>query len=151
MLKKALIVVALAVFAVASIQPASFAAEQKTAVKAMPGSAQAAMPIAKPNFSMIAGTVVSIDNADPNNVKLQVKNEKDGAIHNIVVMPSTNITKVTDVSELKAGEPIRLMTRKADDKEMAMGIMFGKVKNIPAPPALKKPTAPVTSAATAKK
>ena len=80
---------------------------------------------------MIAGTVVNIDNADPANVKLQVKNDADGSVRTVTVTPWTNITKVTDISELKAGEAVRMMTRKIDDKDVAMGIMFGKVKTPP--------------------
>jgi len=100
---------------------------------------------------MIAGTIISIDNADPNNVKLQVKNDADGAIRTVMVTPWTSVTKVTDPSELKAGETARIMTRKVEDKEVAMGIMFGKIKNMPAPPAAKKPAASVSADAKSKK
>ena len=81
----------------------------------------------KPNFGMIAGTVTSVNSTDPANVKLSVKNDADGTVHTIAVTPWTNITKVTDISELKEGEQVRMMTRKVDDKEVAMGIMFKSI------------------------
>lgn len=131
---------------------ASFAADQKVAVaspkKAAPAVAKPVPMPAKPNFGMIAGTVVNVDNTDPANVKLQVKNDADGSVRTVTVTPWTNITKVTDISELKSGEAVRMMTRKVDDKEMAMGIMFGKVKT-PPPPAPKAPAVPKAPAAAA--
>ena len=112
---------------------ASFAAVEKVPATGTRKVAPAvARPVAaKPNFGMIAGTVVNIDNTDPANVKLQVKNDADGSVRTVTVTPWTNITKVTDISELKAGEAVRMMTRKIDDKDVAMGIMFGKVKTPP--------------------
>ncbi len=152
MIRKIFAVVVLALFMITSIQPALFAASEKAAAKPAPTTAAApAKPVAKPNFGMIAGTIISVDNVDPNNVKLQVKSEADGAIRTVTITPWTNITKVTDVSELKTGETVRLMTRKVDDKEVAMGIMFGKIKNIPPQPAAKKPAAPVSADTKSKK
>ena len=108
---------------------------QKTGVKSVTGTNPVTR--AKSNFSMLAGTVTSINTADPANTKIEIKNTADGTIHTVSVTPWTNITKVTDVSELKAGEEVRMMTRKVDDKDVAMGIMFGKMKSMPAPAAPK--------------
>jgi hypothetical protein len=93
----------------------------------MPGKA---MPRA--NFNMLYGTITKIDTSDPANVKLEVKNEADNTTHTVELTPATNVTKVTDISELKTGENVRVMARKVDDKEVAMGVMFGKIRK-PAP------------------
>ncbi len=103
------------------------------AVKTMPGKV---MPRA--NFSMLYGTVTKIDNSDPANVKLEVKNEADNTSHTVELTAATNVTKVTDISELKTGENVRVMARKIDNKEVAMGVMFGKIRK-PAPPAKQQP------------
>lgn len=142
--------------AVLSFCAVSSAAEKKTTTTAAPKAGAILPTPPKPNFGMFAGTIASIDNADPANVKLTVKNDADGAIHTISVTPWTNITKVTDISELKEGEQVRMMTRKVEDKDVAMGIMFGKLKTMPAPrpaPGLapKTPQSPQTSADKVKK
>ena len=139
----ALVVVVLA-FSFAQV---TFAADKKAATPAASAqkAAVSAPVMAKPNFGMIAGTITSINTSDPSNVKLSIKNDADNSVHTVTVTPWTNITKVTDVSELKTGEPVRMMTRKVDDKDVAMGIMFGKVKTMPAP------TPPAAPAATTKK
>jgi len=63
-------------------------------------------------------------------------------------MPWTNITKVTDLSELKQGEAVRVISRKIDDKNTAMGIVFGNIKNAPAPsPYAPQPPTPGAQAA----
>jgi Cu/Ag efflux protein CusF len=134
------ILIALAAVALAfSFTSVSFAADKKTTDKkatekttSSQKTAAIAAAKAKANFGMLAGTVTSINNSDPANVKLSVKNDADGSMHTVMVTPVTNITKVTDISELKTGEQVRMMTRKVDDKDVAMGIMFGKVKTAPA-------------------
>ena len=137
-------------FTILAFSAASFAADQKTPAPVVTKTATARPMPPKANFGMIAGTITSIDNTDPANVKLQVKNDADGSTHTVSVTPWTNITKVTDISELKTGEPIRMMTRKVDDKDVAMGIMFGKMKAMPQP-APKAPMAPPAMATNAKK
>jgi len=146
MRRKIFITILVIVFAVLSFSQASFAANKKAAsAPAVQKAAAPAMPAApKPNFGMLAGTVSSVDDKDASSIKLVIKSDTDGSLHTVFVTPGTNITKVTDVSELKTGEPVRMMTRKIDDKDMAMGIMFGKVK-IMTPPAPK--TVPAPSAA----
>ena len=143
-------IIAVVVFIMAGLCAIAFAADQNPAT---PASAQTTAPAkampARPNFGMIAGTVTGIDTKDPANIKLMVKNDADGTTHTVTVTPWTNITKVTDISELKTDEPIRMMTRKIDDKEVAMGIMFGKIKALPAP-AIKAAQGQETTPAKAK-
>jgi len=130
-MKKAFIVLVAAVFCFGLAQ-ASFAAE-KTAVKAAPAAEKAApAKLPRANFSMLYGTVTKIDASDPANVKVEVKNEADNTTHTVEVLPATNVTKATDIGELKVGENVRVMARKVDSKEVAMGVMFGKIRK-PAP------------------
>ena len=154
--KKLFALVLAVVFTASCVGVATAAAQQKAAEKKVavtstkaPAASKAPAATRKPNFGMLAGTIAAIDTSDPANVKIQVKNETDGTVRTISVTPWTNITKVTDISELKTGEQVRMMTRKVDDKDVAMGIMFGKVKPIPAP-APKATAAPVTAPAAAK-
>ena len=132
MITKIVAVIAVAVFIIAGAGAVSFAADQNNTAATAAQKTAHAMPMpAKANFAMIAGTVTTIDTKDPANIKLTVKNDADNTTHIVTVTPWTNITKVTDVSELKTDEPIRMMTRKVEDKEVAMGIMFGKIKAMP--------------------
>ncbi len=143
MSKKLFAVVLAVIFAASIVGVTAFAAEKKITTTAAPKAGATRSIPPKPNFGMIAGTITSIDNADPANVKLTVKNDADGTVRTISVTPWTNITKVTDVSELKEGEQVRMMTRKVEEKDVAMGIMFGKMKTMPAPqPVLPAPKAP---------
>lgn len=122
-------------------KPATMAPVTGAPAKAMPPK-----PLPRANFSMLYGTVTKVDSADPANVKLEVKNEADNTTHIVEVTPATNVTKVTEISELKAGENVRVMARKADNKEVAMGVMFGKIRKPaprPAMPAAVPPPPPV--------
>ena len=133
-MKRTLVLAILAIFCIAGFAMA--ADEAKNTVPAVPVKAPAnaiqQMP-PRPEFSMISGKIESIDSSDPANVKITVKNDKDATSRTLTVMPWTNITKSAEVSELKAGEIVRVMARKTQDKEIAMGIMFGKI-NMPPPP-----------------
>ena len=134
MKRKAFGIILAVVFVVLALSAVSFAADQKVQAPIATKATPPARPVPpNANFGMIAGTVESIDNTDPANIKITVKNDSDGAIRTVTVTPWTNITKVTDASELKAGEQVRMMTRKVEDKDVAMGIMFGKLKTMPAP------------------
>ena len=144
-MKKAIILLTIAAVCFGLAVP-SFAADKDTAKKAAVATAPAAaQPVAKAipakmpraNFSMLYGTVTKIDTSDPANVKLEIKNEADNTTHTIDVVPATNVTKVTAISELKEGENVRVMARKVDSKEVAIGVMFGKIRK-PAP----RPAAP---------
>ena len=161
MSKKLFALVLAVVFVASCAGNTAFAAEQTAATKkavvatsapkapVAATTAQKALPTRpaahKPNFGMIAGTISAIDTADPANVKIEVKNDTDGSVRTVSVTPWTNITKVTDISELKVGERVRMRTRKLEDKDVAMGIMFGKIKAMPAP-APKAPVPPPSAA-----
>lgn len=108
----------------------------------MPGK-----PMPRANFSMLYGAITRIDTADPANVKLEIKNEADNTVHIVDVTPATNVTKATDISELKTGENVRIMARKSDNREVAMGVMFGKIKRLPPRPAMPAGAMAMPSAA----
>ncbi|MDD5428643.1 MAG: hypothetical protein PHI58_05335 [Candidatus Omnitrophica bacterium] len=148
MYRKILVIAVVSVFALLNLCTVSFAAQKKAAAPAPAAAQKAARP--KANFNMLSGTVESIDNAKPDDIKLTVKNASDGAVHTVSVTPWTNVTKVTDVSELKTGEQVRMMVRKVEDKDVAMGIMFGKVKNRPVPTPKVPATVPAKAAAAKK-
>jgi len=129
MKRKALLMIPTAVVVGICFSAAVFAAETK---------AQAAPAKPKVNFTMIAGTLTAIDNSDPANAKITVKSDADGSVRTISVAPNTNVMKATDMSELKTGDPVRIMARKANDKDVAMQIMFGKMRPLPAARPVKK-------------
>jgi Cu/Ag efflux protein CusF len=111
-----------------------------------PVKATAGRPIPRANLSILYGNITKIDNADPANVKIEIKNEMDDTVHTVELTPATSVTKATDASELKTGENVRVMARKADNKEVAIGVMFGKIRK-PAPRPVR--AAVVTPAASA--
>ncbi len=135
------------IFAANSTATSSQAKAAPTVVKTAVG--QKAVDTKRPmrsNFVMMLGSVSKIDASNPASIKVEVKDDRDGQVHIVEVTPATNVTKVTTVSELKAGDAVRVMARKVEDKEVAMGIMFGNFKALtpPAklPPAQAKPVAP---------
>ena len=122
-------------------------AQDKAPAKGAPAqmmgrSAPGQRPMGRPAMSMLFGTVTNIDTKDPASVKLEVKSEADGKTHVVEVLPATTVTKGTDISELKKGEKVRVMARKVDDKEVAMGVMFGKMRTPPARALQSKPRGP---------
>jgi Cu/Ag efflux protein CusF len=125
------------------------------AVGGAPAAAAARAPVTapaarRPNFTIIFGSITKIDNSDPTKPRLEVKSDMDGASHVIDLTPWTNVTKVTDVSELKPGETVRIMARKVENNEVAMTVVFGKIRNIyaprPAASAVAPPAAPAKAA-----
>jgi len=124
----------------------SFAAEKEavkpaaTAIATGPANVMAAKPKPRASISMLYGALVNIDRTDPAKIKLEVKNEADNTTHIVELAPTANVIKVTDISELKPGENVRVMARKVDDKEVAMNVMFGKIKK-PAP----RPARPIVT------
>ncbi len=108
-----------------------------SAARAKAFSPKANAAINKTNFGITMGKIIKIDSTNPANIKMEVKNDADNTTHTIDIMPWTSVTKVTDISELKAGDNVRVMTRKTDNKETAMGVMFGKIRNIPKPAPVK--------------
>ncbi|MFA6078328.1 MAG: hypothetical protein WC779_01080 [Candidatus Omnitrophota bacterium] len=105
----------------------------------------------KPMATVLFGSVSKIDNKNPSDVKLEVKSIADDSIHVIDVPAQANIVKVTDLSELKTGDTVRIMARNIEGKEVAMNIIFGKLKMIPRPkPASMTQAAPTTPPAAVK-
>ncbi len=150
MIRKALVLTILAIFCASSFAMAADVAKKATPIVAGKTTAGTVRQIpSKSEFAMIAGKVEKIDSSDPANVRITVKNDKDGASRTLTIMPWTNITKSVDISELKTGETIRVMTRKTQDKDIAMGIMFGKML-MPPPPRPAQPAQPSRTAAQAK-
>ncbi|MFH0763669.1 MAG: hypothetical protein V1927_01540 [Candidatus Omnitrophota bacterium] len=149
MSRKAVAVMVVVVFCLTGICGVSYAATAKKPQAVTPAAAKVpAMPPRPSNINTFSGTIEKIDAADPANIKMQVKDEASGTSRTISVAPWTNITKVTDVSELKTGDAIRVMIRKVEDKDVAMGIVFGKIKNLP--PMRPRTAAPATPQAPAK-
>jgi hypothetical protein len=102
----------------------------------------------RPVMGMLSGKLVKVDSSDPANVKLDIKSDKDNTVHTLTIMPWTNITRISKVSDLKVGEPVRAISRKIDNKEAAMGIIFGDLEKMKGPampsqiPNAKKPETP---------
>ena len=137
------------ILSIAIISSISNAAEEKKGPRpasavAPAGRTPAGLPAGvaprRPNFSVIFGSITKIDNTDPAKPKLEVKSDIDGASHVVELTPWTNVTKVTDASELKTGDTVRITARKVEASEVAMTVVFGKIRNIYAP----KPTRPIT-------
>ena len=126
------------------------------AVSPAPGAEQTAMPPkalpvrqpARANFSVIAGSITNIDNTDPAKPKLVVLSEKDNTTHTLDITPWTNITKATDISELKTGEKVRVMVRKLENNEVAVNVLFGKIRTAPPPRPITQARPPVQQPAT---
>lgn len=116
----------------------------------MPPSGKAPMlpgPGMKAAFSMVSGNITAIDKTNPNDIKISIKSATDGKTRVLSATPQTSVTKVTDISELKEGEEVRVMARKMEnDKEMALNIMSGKIKMPPPPPASTPANAPAKAA-----
>ena len=134
------------VFIALCLCSASFAADNKKpeAPKVAPTHKPVQHPYTRPNMNILMGTITKINSADPKNVTIEVKDLSGGQARTVTVMPWTNVTKATDISELKAGDNVRIMSRQTEDnKETAMGIMFGKIN----PPHMMKKTPPAAKAA----
>ncbi len=99
-----------------------FAAEERPA-----RPAAAATPL-KPAFAMVFGEVTKIDKSDPARPAIEVKGDVDGKVRRIELTPATSVTKLTDISELKEGDTVRVMARRVDNKEVAISVMFSKFK-----------------------
>lgn len=90
----------------------------------------------KIRFRNISGSIVKIDRAK-DAVKVDVKNNFDNTINTIIVAPETNITKLTDASDLKTGDTVQVISKTMDDKEVALSIAYGKLLKTPQPPKVK--------------
>jgi hypothetical protein len=95
------------------------------------------------NIAFISGSISKIDTAIPGSIKVEVLNDADGKSHLVEIGTSTNILKVVEAGELKSGDKARIVARKMGDKEMALSIVTGKLKEIPRPPAPANIRAPL--------
>jgi len=97
------------------------------------------------NIVFISGAISKIDATASESVKLEVLNDVDGKSHVVEIGAGTNILKVVEVGELKAGDKARVVTRRTGDKEIAISVVTGKLKEMqmPRPPALSQRTAPM--------
>ncbi|MBI5143731.1 MAG: hypothetical protein HZA30_01505 [Candidatus Omnitrophica bacterium] len=123
------VVIAVLFYSLALFDLGIAAEEERTALPKKP-----AVPAKLPgmsNFSIIMGSISKIDVSDPAKPKLEVKSDMDNTVHTIEMTPWTNVSKVTDISELKSGDTVRIAARKAEGKEIAITILFGNIKNIP--------------------
>lgn len=151
-MKKGIVVVVMAIICALSVYGMAFA-QGAPAGKDQPAKGVSqTVPMKKPMtagrpmtthpmksaFSMISGTIQKIDKTDPANIKLEVKKDNEDKTYTMSVMPYTTVTKVTDISELKTGDTVRVMSRKTDDKETAMSVVFGNIKPMPPMSAMKK-------------
>jgi hypothetical protein len=152
-MKKMLAMLVIALFAASFVYAAD--AEKSGATKAssavagqkaqMPRGAPG-HPYAKPNFAMVFGTISKIDTTDPANPKIEMTSSMDNKPYTIYVTPWTSITQSTDLTDLKAGDTARVMVRKADGKDVAINVMFGKMRTPPMPKPVAKEQTPVPAA-----
>ena len=90
------------------------------------------------NIAFIAGSITKIDATVPGSVKVEIVNDADGKSHLVDIGPGTNILKVVDAADLKAGDKAKIVARKADDKEIALSVVTGNLKEMQ----MTKPPAP---------
>ncbi|MCM8790886.1 MAG: hypothetical protein NC938_04210 [Candidatus Omnitrophica bacterium] len=131
-----------AIFAADEAKPKTAPQVQK-APPMPPRMAPQGIPAAtgRTNINMLFGSITNIDAKDPSNIKVEIMSETDGKTQIVEVNQATTITKVTDASELKKGENARVMFKRVDDKNVAMGVMFGKIRKLSVPKAAA-PAAP---------
>ena len=148
-MKKLVAVFCMAALSIMLLSPAFGADENKGASNA-PQSAermrppQGPMPMDK-NIAFISGSISKIDATVPESVKVEVLNDVDGKSHIVEIGMGTNILKVVEIGELKAGDKARVVARRSGDKEIALSIVTGKLKEMqmPRPPAQAQGTAPM--------
>ncbi|MFA5146339.1 MAG: hypothetical protein WC515_03040 [Candidatus Omnitrophota bacterium] len=133
-MKKVMITFVTALFSVSMLLSAHAAdtkdeASKPAAAQAMPAIPQGMPPgMPRPNFTVLFGALTKIDTSDPAKPVLEVKNERDNKVHSVELTPTTGVAKITDISELKPGDTVRIMARSSDGKETALNVAFGKVK-----------------------
>ncbi|MCX5665732.1 MAG: hypothetical protein NT036_01590 [Candidatus Omnitrophica bacterium] len=101
--------------------------------KAQSAGSQPRPMIMDKNIAFVSGTISKIDTTAPEGVKLEVSNDVDGKNHVVEIGPGTNVLKVIEVGELKVGDKARIVARKTGDKETAISVVTGKLKELPAP------------------
>lgn len=128
----------------------SYEPDKEKANVATPAAKGMRMPPKNSAVTMVNGKIEKIDASDRANIKVHIKDGASGSSRTVSVTPFTHITKVTDISELKTGDDVRVMIRKADDKEIAMGILFGKIGSLPPLKAMRSSPPPPRPAAKGK-
>lgn len=94
--------------------------------------------------NILFGEIISIDQA---NSTVKIKNTVTSEESTVSYTPTTSVTKVTDMSDLKQGDNIRVIYQDASGKKTARAIMFGKIKVSPVMPK-QAITVPVTPKST---
>ncbi len=102
------------------------------------------------SIAFISGSISKIDAAVPGSVKVELINDVDGKSHVVEIGTATNILKVVEVGDLKAGDKARVVARKIGDKEIALSVVTGKLKEMSRPPAPVVPASIVTKDQTKK-
>lgn len=108
--------------------------------------AKKTMSLLNKNFAFILGSISKVEVTGPETAKIEVISDIDKKPQVIEIAANTNVLKGIDVSELKSGDKVRIMARKAGDKEVALSVVTGKIKEmsrpsknaIPAVPAAKQ-------------
>jgi hypothetical protein len=137
-MKKIFAVMTAVIFSLSLLCPL-IAAQEKAAAQ-RPARLPGRVP--RSEFSMVFGTISKIDDSDPANPKMEVVSETDSKPHEVAVTQWTNVTKMTDFSDLKVGDTVRVMVRKVQDKEVAVNIMYGKMR----PSVARQPARPLGQA-----
>lgn len=105
----------------------SFGAEKKEQpTKAQAKAQSEAMPALKTNI--VYGEIVSVDMA---NSAITLKNLNNSEQVTVDFNPTTGVTKITDASELKQGDNVRIIYQDQEGKKIARAIMFGKIRTNP--------------------
>jgi len=106
-------------------------------------------PFTRGDIITLFGTLNKIDNSTPGIVKLEVTDNADGKMHSIEAPFQINVAKITDISEMRSGDTVRIMAKKVSDKEVAINIIFGKIKPPPRLPPSTQASQTLKSTATA--
>ena len=86
--------------------------------------------------NIIFGEIIGIDNVNSTiTLKDQVTSKEDV----LSFTPTTGVTKLTDVNDLKKGDVIRVIYQDQEGKKTARAIMFGKIKTAPILKASEQP------------
>ncbi|MFC1590654.1 hypothetical protein ACFL42_04090 [Candidatus Omnitrophota bacterium] len=93
----------------------------------------------KGGFSVLFGVVQHVNMSDPYKPVIRIRSDLDGSEHYVHLSPWTNITKLTDASELKNGDAVRVMTKKRGDEKIAMTVVFGDIKHVANPAMMRRP------------
>lgn len=97
--------------------------KEKVPLTTKPQAVPTNLPTIKTNI--LYGEIVSIDFS---NSTIIIKDISTGEKNTINFTPTTGVTKLTDVNELKQGDNIRVIYQDQEGKKTARAIMFGKIR-----------------------